>query len=80
MPFKVVPGPFGGSDERATQEAFVEYVGGTRKADRLMYLWNDSYPCSTHDIFKPLTKEEVFRSKAIREGYTHEQISAFLIL
>lgn len=83
-PFEVVPGPFGvGPDERATQDAFVEYVGGHHRAERLSYIWQNSYPSGTeYDrlMGRGASKEEVFRRKAVREGFDIEDANAFLKL
>ena len=79
---KPVPSPFGtGIDEQATQDNMVEIVGGRSKADRLMYLLNNSYPSGTaYDRLhgRGKTKNEVFRSKAKAEGFSDEHIDAFL--
>lgn len=81
---KPTPSPFGtGIDEQATQDDFVELVGGTAKADRLMNIYNNSYPSGTaYDRLqgRGKTKDEVFQAKAKREGYTDEQIEAFFML
>jgi hypothetical protein len=83
-PFQPVPSPFGTpgfNHEQATQDAFVEYVGGTRKAEQLSRLYNDSYPTPWppgHPYAR--TKIEVFRAKALREGFSKEDIDAFMML
>lgn len=64
-----VQGPFGGCDEQAETDAFERLVGGQTKGFRLMRIWGALYP-----------KEQVFRSFAKGEGYTDEQIDAFLHL
>ena len=75
---KTIPSPFGtGIDEFAMQEQMVDIVGGTKKADRLSYLYNNSYPIDMGWRNKK-TKGEVFRSKAKREGFTDNQVDAFL--
>jgi hypothetical protein len=79
--FKPVPSPFGTAgfkDEQATQDAFVEYVGGWPKAERLSRLWNESYP--KNDPWKPISKIEVFRRKARGNGFEDEDVDAFLML
>jgi len=73
---------FGGKDEQAMQDHFEELVGGARKAERLLWLWNDSYPVGTKydKDFKTghyHSAEEVFEAKAKREGYTQEMINCF---
>jgi hypothetical protein len=79
--FKLIPGSFGKTDESATTKAFEEYVGGIFYAEQLMRIYKNSYPGIKRFTFdKPLTKEEVFRNKASREGFTHLEIDAFLML
>jgi hypothetical protein len=80
--FRPVPSPFAiGKDERATQEAFIGYVGGIDRADRLQRIWNDSFPGIRASAFgKPPSKEAVFRRKAKGEGFTDDEIDAFLCL
>jgi len=73
---------FGGKDEQAMQEHFEYLVGGVAKAERLMWLWNNSYPNgSKYDqTFKTghyHSKENVFEYKAKAEGFTQEQINCF---
>lgn len=67
------------------QAAFVRLVGGQERADRLQWIWNNSYPSGTEydRIFWPgryRTKEQVFRLKARREGFKDNEISSFLEL
>jgi hypothetical protein len=81
--FKPIKDPWGGIDEQATQDAFVDFVGGTSRADYLQYLNNQSFPIGTKYDFlygTGLTKEQVFRKKALNAGYTEKQIDAFLML
>ena len=81
--FQVVKDQWGRMDEGATQEAFVIYVGGVAKAEGLLHLWNTSYPVGTRYDFlygRGKTKEDVFYNKAIREGFTDEEIDAFMLL
>ncbi len=82
QPFKPVPSPFGtGNHEQATQDAFVEYVGGRSKAEHLSRLWQHSYPTPwppDHRYAK--TKAEVFRNKAKGEGFSDEDVDAFMQL
>lgn len=72
-------------DEQEANDEFIGLVGGVRKADRLQQIWNSSYPHGTEydkvfhrESYK--SKEEVFRERALREGYTKRQIEAFLNL
>jgi len=80
--FKVVRSPFGGVDERATHDAFVEFVGGRDRADRLFWIWKHSYEQTVYPsyLYKPVPREQVFREKAKREGFTDEEVDAFLSL
>lgn len=80
--FKPVPGPFGfGNDEQATQDAFVDFVGGSTRADKLSRISQNSYPHGTNDM-DPYYKSraEVFRLKAKLEGFTDEEVDAFISL
>ncbi len=80
--FRSVPGPFDcGIDEQATQDAFVEYVGGRERAERLDSIWKNSYPGTSVFWAKPaISKRGVFRKKAKREGFRDCHIDAFLTL
>ena len=79
-PFELVPGPFGRADERASHEAFEEYMGGRSRADQLFRIYQNSYPMPTHQIGVTLSSEEVFQHKAKREGFSQEEIDALLLL
>jgi len=83
--FKHIKNEFGLVDEQATQEAFETFVGGINRAERLVWLWNNSYPSGTaYDrMFRAnsyQSKENIFKNKAKREGFADEQIKAFLSL
>lgn len=82
-PFQPVPGPFGGTDEQATTDAFVEYVGGHARADRLQLIWNGT-PATQSDPWGRFegkkTRRDNFIIRAEREGYTREDAEAFLSL
>ncbi|RLI63942.1 MAG: hypothetical protein DRO67_04875 [Candidatus Asgardarchaeum californiense] len=76
---------FGGVDEQVSQDIFEEECGSVKKAMRLQYLWNNSYPMGTQydKTFKTgryRSKGEVFVKKAMAEGYTEKQIDMFLSL
>lgn len=83
-PFEPIPSPFGTmNDEQRTQDAFVDYVGGTAKAEQLSRIWQNSWPSGTNYdrlMGRGGTKEDVFRAKAKREGFTDEDVDAFLSL
>ena len=57
-------------------------VGGVQRAERLMWIWNESYPMPKAGPFwdNMIPKETVFRRRARREGYTDEQVQAFMEL
>ena len=61
-------------DEHDDHRAFEEYVGGVHRAERLFQIYKNSYP--THNR----TKVEVFRSNALREGFSNQDIDALLLL
>lgn len=67
-------------DEETLQEEFISAVGGVKKADRLQYIWNISFPHGTSNMFRPITKEDDFRTRAKYEGYTDKQVDLFLRL
>jgi len=73
---------FGGKDEQAMQDHFEDLVGGVARAERMMMLWNGSYPCGSkydkdfHTGFYH-SKQEVFEEKAKHEGFTQEMIDCF---
>lgn len=70
-PFVPVPSPFGTpgwNDERATQNAFVDYVGGAARADQL------------GRVFKDYPNEVDARPAAQRQGFCDEDVDAFLML
>jgi len=67
-------------DEQEEQDRFIRIIGGISKADRLQHIWNNSYPHSTSNIFRPITKEQDFMDKAKNEGFSKRQIEAFLKL
>ena len=80
-PFRPAPGPFGARpDEMATHEAFADYVGGRERAERMSRLYSDSYPRRGPGVFDRYSKEDVFRTKALREGFSEAEIDAFLSL
>lgn len=71
---------FGGKDETLMQEQFENLVGEISKAERLMQLWNNSYPVGTKLDFlygRGRTKEQIFERKAKTEDFTQEQINCF---
>jgi hypothetical protein len=67
-------------DEPVEQEKFIRIVGGTQKAERLQRIWDSSFPRYSGNMFKPLTKEDVFAIESKKEGFTDKQIKAFLEL
>jgi hypothetical protein len=82
-PFQAIPGPFGGTDERATTDAFEDYVGGVQRAQRLLRLYNDSYPFGTEMdrlMGRGKTKNQVFRDRARIDGFKPHEIEAFFVV
>lgn len=81
-PFQPVPSPFGvpgRNDEQATHDAFVEYMGGRNRADRLWNIRKNSYP--TQDWRNDtISAVDNFRRKALAEGFSEEEIDALLSL
>ncbi len=71
-----VEGPFGGCDEQAEHNALWDMMGRNR-TERLARLWSNSYPCKGPGVFDRYGKEDVWRRKAEREGYTDCEIAAF---
>ena len=68
-------------DDMATQEAFVEYMGGRGRADAIEAVWKRSWPMpGIGGGLGKLSKTEVFKMKALREGFTAEEVRAFLML
>lgn len=71
---------FGGKDEAAMQEHFEHLVGGVAKAERLLWLWKNSFKSGTKYDFlmgRGKIREEVFEAKAKAEGFTQNQIECF---
>ena len=71
--------------EQQKTDEFENLCGSIAKAQRLQYLWNNSYPCGTlydmnFNTGRYHSRTEVFRAKAEAEGFTYEQITMFLSL
>ena len=69
--------------ERERQDAFVDLMGGSYRADRLDSICKNSYPgirkpWATFE--PPPSKEEMFKKKAKQEGFTDLEIDTFLNL
>lgn len=66
--------------------AFERLCGCPERAFHLLQLWSDTYDHRTEldrlrdAQTKQTRKEQNFRKRAIREGYTDQQIKAFLTL
>ena len=70
-------------DEQEANDRFVRLVGGVRKADRLQQIWNSSFPHGMeYDKLQGryISREQDFRNKAKREGFSDRAIEAFLKL
>jgi len=72
--------PFGGVDEQAATDMFEEAVGGVKKAEQMMGLWNNTFKTDMRPQGRLHTKEELFRTKAITEGFKDEHVDLFLAL
>jgi hypothetical protein len=70
---------FGFRDEQAEQDRFLNIMGNGEKADQIQQLYRDSYPYPT-GLFSKCSKDDAFRDKAERRGFTKDQIDAFLSL
>ncbi|HDL86552.1 MAG TPA: hypothetical protein ENH11_09555 [Candidatus Acetothermia bacterium] len=67
-------------DEQEATDQFVALCGGAPHADRLSYLWSNSYPGIAAGVFDKPSKVDVFKCRAEREGFTTEQVEALLLL
>ena len=78
--------PFMGKEtEQERQDAFVDLVGGTAKADSLAAIWSRCHPTGTqYDKLMRTgyyhSREDHFRRAALREGFTKKQCDAFMAL
>lgn len=77
--FKPVAGPFGGTDEQATHDAFIEFVGGHNRAEQLSRISKNSYPMPAA-YGKQISALDVFRKRAARDGFSQQEIEAFISL
>lgn len=71
-------------DIRDNQKAFKRFMRSVdnklRLADRLNSIWVTSIPCPTDiGLSDPKGKWEIFRDKALEEGYTIKQLELFLL-
>lgn len=72
--------------EQDRHQAFEELCGGPTRAFRLLHIWQNTYDNRTEwdrlgsGISKQEAKEQKFRRSAKREGYTDQEIDAFLEL
>ncbi len=69
--------------EMERQDEFVQLVGGMARADRLSRISQDSYPMPSWSCERghhKISREEVFRNKAKREGFNDKEINCFLAL
>jgi hypothetical protein len=69
--FTPVPGPFGGIDEQATTDKFVEYVGGVMRAAHLENI---------RARYHGKNKDAQFRKDAKESGFQDEEVDALLSL
>ena len=71
---------FGGKDEMQMQEVFENLVGGVSRAERLSYIWDNSYSYGTELDFlygRGKTKEQVFEdaTRILREAFNLDKKS-----
>jgi hypothetical protein len=67
-------------DEQQRCDKFEKMVGGVKRAQRLLSIWNNSYSCGTKLDFlvaRGKTREQVFEMRARAEGFTDKQIQCF---
>jgi hypothetical protein len=76
-----VPSPFlpGKQDEQSSTAAFEEYMGSVARAQRLFKIYKDSHPGQDHRS-RPIPKTEVFRRRAVAQGFAAEEAEALLML
>jgi len=69
-------------DEQEQQDKFIRLCGGTRKAERLDYLYHHrSHPHGFNNLDPNYeSKEDAFRREAKQEGFSTRQIEAYLKL
>jgi hypothetical protein len=71
------------ANEEEENAAFEELCGGPRRAFKLLHIYQDSYPSGTEldRLYgQGKSKVEVFKAYARREGFSDEQVAAFLKL
>ncbi len=81
MKFELVKDESGKIEEGKSHEAFEEFLGGPRRAFNILKIWQDTNHTiygKNHRYYK--TKDQMFRERAMRQGYTKDEIDAFLIL
>ena len=80
-PFVPVPSPFvsGKIDEQASTTLFEEYVGGVARAQQLLRILKTSYP-HREGLWNVISATELFRCRALREGFTEQECDALLVL
>jgi len=69
--------------EQERQDDFVQLVGGMTRADRLSKISQNSYPMPSWSCelgHHKVSRKEVFRNKAKREGFSDKEINSFLAL
>ena len=67
--------------EQEQQDKFIRICRGTRKAERIDYLYHHSYPHGFNDLDPNYeSKEDAFRREAKQEGFSNRQIEAYLKL
>lgn len=68
-------------DEQELQDQFFHLCGGRRRADRIDYLYHNSYPHGFNSLDPNYeSKEDAFRRVAKYEGFSKSQIEMYLKL
>ena len=64
--------------EQERQDKFLKQLGSKARAERIQYIWNNSYPKGCGMTETP--REQVFKQNARAEGFNEKEIKAFLRL
>jgi hypothetical protein len=65
--------------EQERTDDYIELCGGQARADQLARIHHTSYP-SFRGAWQSKSRDQVFRERAIVEGFTHGQVTALLEL
>lgn len=67
-------------EEKSRQKRFLQIMGSKENAERLQQIWGNSSPSEGVSPLSFKTKLEVFIEKAIKEGFSRQQVDTFLDL